>query len=49
VYPTPDDLANRFELRVLNTDPRADAFAWSGPSVSSITESIDLRPPKDAA
>jgi len=31
VYWTPDDLANRFELRVLNTDPHADAFAWPGP------------------
>src|SRR5437764_1111473 len=25
VYPTPDDLANRFELRVLDTDPHAGA------------------------
>ena len=33
VYPTPDDLANRFELRVLDRDPHADAITWPGPSV----------------
>ncbi len=49
VYPTPDDLANRCELRVLDTDPHADAIPWSGPSVSSITEPIDLGPFEDAA
>ena len=38
IYPTPDDLANRFELRVLDTDPHADAIPWPGPSVRSITE-----------
>lgn len=49
VYPTPDDLANRCELRVLDTDPHADAIPWPGPSVSSITEPIDLGPFEDAA
>ena len=29
----PDDLANRFELRVLDKDPHADAITWPGPSV----------------
>jgi hypothetical protein len=48
VYPTPDDLANRCELRVLDTDPHADAVVWSGPSVTSITEPIDLGPFEDA-
>ena len=48
VYPTPDDLANRFELRVLDRDPHADAIAWPGPSVTSITEPIDLGPFEDA-
>jgi S-DNA-T family DNA segregation ATPase FtsK/SpoIIIE len=47
--PTPDDLANRFELRILDKDPHADAIAWPGPSVSSITEPIDLGPFEDAA
>ena len=47
--PTPDNLANRFELRVLDTDPHADAIPWSGPSVRSITEPIDLGPFEDAA
>jgi S-DNA-T family DNA segregation ATPase FtsK/SpoIIIE len=47
--PTADDLANRFELRVLDKDPHADAIAWPGPSVSSITEPIDLGPFEDAA
>ena len=48
VYPTPDDLANRFELRVLDNDPHADAITWPGPSVASITEPIDLGPFEDA-
>jgi S-DNA-T family DNA segregation ATPase FtsK/SpoIIIE len=49
VYPTPDDQANRCELRVLDTDPHADAIAWREPSVTSITEPIDLGPFEDAA
>jgi FtsK/SpoIIIE family len=49
VYPTPDDLANRCELRVLDTDPHADAILWPGPSVTSITEPIDFGPFEDAA
>ncbi len=48
VYPTPDDLANRCELRVLDMDPHADAIPWPGPSVASITEPIDLGPFEDA-
>ena len=48
VYPTPDDLANRCELRVLDMDPHADAIPWPGPSVTSITEPIDLGPFEDA-
>ncbi|WP_433464391.1 FtsK/SpoIIIE domain-containing protein [Spirillospora sp. CA-128828] len=49
VYPTRDDRANRFELRVLNIDPHANAIAWPGPSVATITEPIDLGPFEDAA
>jgi S-DNA-T family DNA segregation ATPase FtsK/SpoIIIE len=48
VHPTPDDLANRCELRVLDTDPHADAISWPGPSVTSITEPIDFGPFEDA-
>jgi S-DNA-T family DNA segregation ATPase FtsK/SpoIIIE len=48
VYPTPDDLANRFELRVLDRDPHADSITWPGPSITSITEPIDLGPFEDA-
>jgi S-DNA-T family DNA segregation ATPase FtsK/SpoIIIE len=48
VVPTPDDLANRFELRVLDKDPHADAITWPGPSVTSITEPVDLGPFEDA-
>jgi hypothetical protein len=48
VYPTADDLANRFELRVLDTDPHADAITWPGPSATTITEPIDLGPFEDA-
>ncbi len=48
VYPTRDDKANRCELRVLGTDPHAEAIAWPGLSARSITESIDLGPFEDA-
>jgi hypothetical protein len=48
VYPTPDDLANRFELRVLDSDPHADAITWPGPSIASISEPVDLGPFEDA-
>jgi hypothetical protein len=48
VAPTSDDLANRCELRVLDRDPHAEAIAWDGPSVTSITQPIDLGPFEDA-
>ena len=48
VYPTPDDLANRCEIRVLDMDPHAGAIPWPGPSVTSITQPIDLGPFEDA-
>jgi hypothetical protein len=48
VYPTLNDRANRFELRVLDTDPHADAIPWPGPSIGSITEPADLGPFEDA-
>jgi S-DNA-T family DNA segregation ATPase FtsK/SpoIIIE len=49
VYPTPDDRANRCELRVLDIDPHADAIPWPGPSTTTITEPIDLGPFEDAS
>jgi S-DNA-T family DNA segregation ATPase FtsK/SpoIIIE len=49
VSPTADGLANRFELRVLDKNPHADAIAWPGACVASITEPIDLGPFEDAA
>jgi hypothetical protein len=48
IYPTPDDLANRFELRVLDSDPHADAIPWPGPSITSINEPAELGPFEDA-
>src|SRR5579859_3772293 len=36
--PTPDDLANRFELRVLDRDPHANAITWPFSNVSATTE-----------
>lgn len=48
VYPTPDDRANRVELRVLDSDPHADAILWPGPSITSITEPAELGPFEDA-
>jgi len=49
VYPTPDDLANRCELRVLDIDPHADTIPWPGPSTNTISEPIDLGPFEDAS
>src|SRR5205085_10304557 len=43
------DLANRFALRVPDTDPHADAISGPGPRVTAITEPIDLGPFEDAA
>src|ERR1700722_1364651 len=48
VYPTGDGKANRCELRVLDTDPHAEAIRWRGPSARSITEPVDLGPFEDA-
>jgi S-DNA-T family DNA segregation ATPase FtsK/SpoIIIE len=49
VYPTPDDLAHRCEIRVLEMDPHAGAIPWPGPSVTSVTQPIDLGPFEDAS
>jgi hypothetical protein len=49
VYPTPDDLAGRCEIRVLEMDPHAGAIPWPGPSVTSITQPIDLGLFEDAS
>ena len=48
VYPTPDDLAHRCEIRVLDVDPHAGAIPWPGPSVTSITQPVDMGPFEDA-
>jgi hypothetical protein len=48
VYPTPDDLANRCEIRVLDVDPHAGAIPWPGPSVTSVTQPVELGPFEDA-
>ena len=48
VYPTRDSKANRCELRVLDTDPHAEAIPWPGPSAQSIAEPVDLGPFEDA-
>ncbi len=47
-FPTPDNRAHRFELRVLEIDPHADAIPWPGPSISAIAQPIDLGPFEDA-
>jgi S-DNA-T family DNA segregation ATPase FtsK/SpoIIIE len=49
VYPTADDLANRCEIRVLDVDPHAGAIPWPGPSVTSITQPVDMGPFEDAS
>ena len=48
VYPTGDGKANRCELRVLDTDPHAEAVPWPGPSARTISEPVDLGPFEDA-
>jgi S-DNA-T family DNA segregation ATPase FtsK/SpoIIIE len=48
VTPTPDDLANRCELRVLDRDPHANAVPWPGTPATSITQPVDLGPFEDA-
>jgi len=48
VHPTRDDKANRCELRVLDTDPHAEAIPWPGPSARSITQPVELGPFEDA-
>ena len=48
VHPTRDGKANRCELRVLDTDPHAEAIGWPGPSARSITQPVDLGPFEDA-
>jgi DNA translocase FtsK/SpoIIIE-like protein len=48
VHPTRDDKANRCELRVLDTDPHAQAIPWPGPSARSITQPVELGPFEDA-
>ncbi len=47
VYPTPDDLSNRCEIRILDVDPHAGAIPWPGPSVTSIAQPIDPGPFED--
>ena len=49
VYPTPDDLANRCEIRVLDMDPHAGSIPWPGPSVTSIAQPIEFGPFEDAS
>ncbi len=39
--PDPDK-ANRFTLRVIETDPHAHPIPWPGPTVTSITQEIEL-------
>jgi len=49
IYPTPDDLANRCEIRVLDMDPHAGSIPWPGPSATSVTQPIDMGPFEDAS
>ncbi|MFI9556128.1 cell division protein FtsK [Nonomuraea endophytica] len=42
VQPVVSKKANRADLRVIETDPHADAIAWPGPSITSITQPVKL-------
>lgn len=41
IQPIPEK-ANRLELRVIETDPHANAIAWPGPAITSITQPVEL-------
>ncbi|GAB1819313.1 hypothetical protein HerbRD11066_24770 [Herbidospora sp. RD11066] len=41
IQPIPER-ANRLELRIIETDPHADAIVWPGPANTSITDPIEL-------
>ncbi|MFD9940048.1 cell division protein FtsK [Nonomuraea sp. NPDC059023] len=42
VQPVPTGEANRADVRVIETDPHADAITWPGPSITSITQPVKL-------
>ncbi|MFI9597071.1 cell division protein FtsK [Nonomuraea sp. NPDC052265] len=42
VQPVASKKANRADVRVIETDPHADAIAWPGPSITSITQPVKL-------
>ncbi|MFI7425218.1 cell division protein FtsK [Nonomuraea sp. NPDC049684] len=42
VQPVASKKANRADIRVIETDPHADAIAWPGPSITSITQPVKL-------
>ncbi|MGW6496808.1 FtsK/SpoIIIE domain-containing protein [Nonomuraea angiospora] len=42
VQPVATKQANRADVRVIETDPHADAIAWPGPSITSITQPAKL-------
>ncbi len=42
VQPVATKQANRAEVRVIETDPHADAITWPGPSITSITQPVKL-------
>ncbi|MFI6540267.1 cell division protein FtsK [Nonomuraea sp. NPDC050547] len=42
VQPVPTREANRADVRVIETDPHADAITWPGPSISSITQPVKI-------
>ncbi|WP_214320580.1 cell division protein FtsK [Nonomuraea sediminis] len=42
VQPVPTKHANRADVRVIETDPHADAITWPGPSITSITQPAKL-------
>lgn len=42
IQPVPEQRADRADVRIIETDPHADAITWPGPSVTSITEPVEL-------
>ncbi|WP_244894127.1 helix-turn-helix domain-containing protein [Planobispora rosea] len=42
IQPVPEQRADRADVRIVETDPHADAITWAGPSITSITQPVEL-------
>ncbi|GGS94698.1 hypothetical protein GCM10010156_61170 [Planobispora rosea] len=42
IQPVPEQRADRADVRIIETDPHADAITWPGPSITSVTQPMEL-------